>query len=166
MAFLELKKQIKQNIQLVIVGKAYADYCEPEKTIQKHRIGDKIILTDYISDDLLDYLYKNAYLFVIPSLYEGFGFPILEAMNAGIPVIGSNRTSIPEIIGEAGLVFDPDDIDDMASKIKLALTNQDLRNRLIDLGLERVKQFTWEKTAKATLEVYQDIIDSSKRFNT
>jgi glycosyltransferase involved in cell wall biosynthesis len=162
-AFIELNKHYKPDIQLVIVGKAYASYCEPEKIVQKNGLCDSVILTGYITDDLLDYLYKNAYLFVIPSLYEGFGFPILEAMNAGVPVVGSDRTSIPEIIGEAGLLFSPVDIDDMVNKIKLALTNKELRNRLKDLGLKRAGQFTWERTAKATMEVYQDVIESSKR---
>jgi glycosyltransferase involved in cell wall biosynthesis len=92
-------------------------------------------------------------LMVFPSSLEGFGLPALEAMQAGLPLVASNRTSVPEIVGEGGLVVDPDDINAMADAIEHALFDNEVRTRLIQAGKERGKGFSWSKAAQETLSV-------------
>ncbi|MEJ2627861.1 MAG: glycosyltransferase family 1 protein, partial [bacterium] len=154
LAFSKLIKQNHNDIQLVIVGKKYADYSKPEKMISSLRLNKKVILTDAISDTGLAYLYKNTEMFVLPSFYEGFGMPILEAMSFGVPVLGSNTTSIPEVIGEAGILFNPHDPNEIAKNMEKVLKNRKIRNTLIEKGKKRVKEFSWDSAASQTLELY------------
>lgn len=101
--------------------------------------------------------YASAVVFVYPSKQEGFGLPPLEAMAHGVPVIGSNRASVPEVIGDAGLIVDPDDIEGLARAIYQAITDAKLRERLIQKGYQRVQIFSWEKAAKETLKVLEEV---------
>lgn len=116
-----------------------------------------ILITKFVSEEELDNLYKNASLFVFPSLCEGFGLPPLEAMKRGVAVISSNTACMPEILGDAALYFNPLDINDMADKIKKALISEDLRQNLIQKGFEQVKKYSWQQTAQKTLEIYSTI---------
>jgi len=118
-----------------------------------------ILITKFVSEQELDNLYKNASLFVFPSLYEGFGLPPLEAMKRGVPVVSSNASCLPEILGNAVLYFNPLNVDDIAEKIKNALTNRELREYLIQKGFEQVKKYSWQKMARETLEIYKLIQD-------
>ncbi len=149
---------------ILYVGNDY-----PHKNLERLRLAcDKvrreglkqnlILITGFVDEQKLDNLYKNASLFVFPSLYEGFGLPPLEAMKRGVPVIASNLTCIPEILGEAALYFNPLNIDDMAEKIKTALINRELREGLINKGFERVKKYSWQQMAEETLEIYKQNI--------
>lgn len=113
-----------------------------------------ILITEFVSEQELDNLYKNASLFVFPSLSEGFGLPPLEAMARGIPVVSSNATCLPEILGDAAVYFNPLDVDDMAEKIKKTLLDESLRKNLIEKGFEQIKKYSWEKMAEETLELY------------
>jgi len=113
-----------------------------------------VLITKFISEEELDNLYKNASLFVFPSLYEGFGLPPLEAMKRGVLVASSNATCLPETLGEAVLYFNPLDIDDIADKIKKVLTDKNLREQLIQKGFAQVKKYSWEKMARETLKLY------------
>jgi glycosyltransferase involved in cell wall biosynthesis len=157
-AFSALKDRKKIKEQLVIVG--------PEgwraKSIinSAHEIDNKIIFTGYVSNYELRILYNQAKLFVFPSLYEGFGLPILEAMACGAPVVASNTTAIPEIAGNAALYFDPLNIEEMSYVIEKVICNEELRKELIKKGFDRVKKFSWEKTAKETLELYKEVCKS------
>ncbi len=117
-----------------------------------------ILITTFVSEQELDNLYKNASLFVFPSLYEGFGLPPLEAMKRGVPVVSSNTSCIPEILGDAVLYFNPLNVDDMAERIKNTLINRELREELIKKGLERIKKYDWQKMAQETLETYKQSI--------
>ena len=124
------------------------------KTIKNARFSRRIIHlsgTDY----LLASLYKNAFCFVYPSLYEGFGIPLLEAMAMGCPIIASNTSSIPEVVGKASLLFDPTSKDSLINAIELLESNELKRRKLIDLGLEQEKKFSWDKTADETFNVYE-----------
>jgi len=116
-------------------------------------IDDVVVLKD-VSREFLLSLYREASLFVFPSVYEGFGLPILEAMANKVPVITSNRSSLPEVVGDAAVLVDPLDVDGLASAILTLLTDNDLREQIIMRGLQRASEFSWEKTAKATLQVY------------
>jgi glycosyltransferase involved in cell wall biosynthesis len=141
-------------IELVIAGKAYADYRDPEKTASDTGMTNFVHFKNFVSDAQLPRLYRKAEAFVLPSFYEGFGIPLIEAMANKTPVIGSDRSSIPEVIGSAGLLVNPERPDDIADKIFQICTDQRLRQRLIDAGLERSRQFSWKRIAEATLEVY------------
>ena len=109
-------------------------------------------------DALLGHLYRNATAFVYPSLYEGFGFPPLEAMSCGCPVICSNTSSVPEVVGDAGLYFDPRSVEALREALELAVSSAELRARLVARGYERVKIFSYERCAAETLEVYRDAL--------
>ena len=115
-----------------------------------------IILKDYISEKEKDELYKNADLFVLPSFYEGFGLPILEAMSYGVPVVCSNNSSLPEVTGDAGLFFDPNNIQEIAEAINKIFNDDDLRNKMIEKGFENVERFSWEKCVRETVGVLLD----------
>jgi len=158
-AFGEIKKDYPQ-LQLVLGGKNDFFYKRLKKTAETAEnfgeIKDSIIFTDYLSDDKLSCLYDNAELYVFPSLMEGFGIPPLEAQSYGVPVVCSNATCLPEILGESALYFDPNNISDMAEKICLALASPDVRNELIRKGSENIKKYSWRKMAEGISVIYND----------
>lgn len=117
-----------------------------------------ILITGFVSEQELDDLYKNASLFVFPSLCEGFGLPPLEAMKRGVPVASSNATCLPEILGDAAIYFDPLNVDDIAEKIKKTFIDRELRERLIKEGFEQVKKYSWPQMARETIEIYKQSI--------
>lgn len=143
-AYSLLDKGIKEKYQLLIVCKIYKQKYY-NKIVKKMSLEDKIIFTNFVSDEELNSLYKNADLFVFPSLYEGFGLPVLEAMEYGIPVIAGNNSSMPELIGEKGIYFEASNSKDIANKIKYVLQNDNIRKELIENSKNRVKLFSWEK---------------------
>jgi glycosyltransferase involved in cell wall biosynthesis len=120
-------------------------------------LEDRVVFTGHISDDELACLYKGSDMFVLPSTYEGFGLPVLEAMGYGVPVISSNAASLPEVVGDAGLLFDPLDSEGLAQKMLELAGSDSLRAQLRAKGFERVKQFSWKKTAQQTLAVYKEV---------
>lgn len=128
------------------------------KTIKSIRCPDKVIHLSG-SDHLLASLYKNAFCFIYPSLYEGFGIPLLEAMGMGCPVIASNTSSIPEIVDKAALLFDPNSKDNLINAIELLENNESKRKKLINLGFEQEKKFSWDKTTDETFNVYKCAYD-------
>ena len=107
------------------------------------------------NDEVLASLYANALCFLYPSLYEGFGLPSLEAMAAECPVVSSNTSSMPEVVNQAGVYFDPNNTDEMCSAIERVVEDEALRLNLIQLGLENIKLFSWQKCATETLEIYK-----------
>ncbi|MGC9048987.1 MAG: glycosyltransferase family 4 protein [Patescibacteria group bacterium] len=149
------------GIQLVLVGKIDYFYKRLQKLAKELKIEDKVIFTGSVSDEELVNLYQNALAYISPSLMEGFGLPGLEAMAQGCPVISSNAGPLPEIYGQAALYFNPNDINEMAEKIKEIIAKPDLREKLKKLGLEQVKKFSWTKCAEKTLEVYQLILKNN-----
>lgn len=148
--------------KLVIVGKRAWLYAETLAAIRDNGVSDSVILTGYIPEADLPALYSGALCFVYPSYFEGFGLPPLEAMKCGAPVIAGNRTSLSEVVGDAGLLVDPLDTDAIAAGLAQLLDNPDLRHELSVKGLERSNLFEWNKTAKRTLEVYQRAVDNSR----
>src|SRR3989338_443599 len=153
-AFSGLKKDSKNsNLQLIIAGKRGWLYEEIIDKINKYNFKKDIIIPNYISDDILVKLYQCASGFVLPSYYEGFGLPVIEAMACGCPVAVSDRSSLPEIVGEAGLIFDPDNIQDIMTKLELLISDETVRRYYIQSGLVKVKKYDWNNCAKKTLEV-------------
>lgn len=158
-AFDKLKEK---NLKLVIVGKKGWLYKEIFDKVKELNIGDKVVSLDYVDRSDLHQLLKNARCFILPSLYEGFGIPAVEAMAARIPVVVSNVSSLPEIVGNTGILVDPYSVDDIARGIKEALElDEKERNSIIEKGLNRVRQFTWEKTAKETLAVLEEVYNEA-----
>lgn len=145
------------GLDLIIVGKKGWKFEEILASPKKFEVENKVRFLDSVTDEDLPVFYKNAVCFVLPSLYEGFGLPVLEAMGQGCPVITSNISSLPEAGGEAALYVDPLDVNDIAKKLKLLIGDGDLRQKLIKKGYEQVKKFSWEKTARETLGVLEGI---------
>ncbi len=151
-AFAQVMGEV-DGLQLVMAGRLGWDYQPIFDRIEQLGLGDRVLLPGYVSDDDLSTLYSAAAVYAFPSLYEGFGFPALEAMACGTPVVCANTSSLPEIVGEAALMFPPTDVEGLAHALRRALTDDDLRQRLIARGFERVRQFTWQSAASATLDV-------------
>ena len=148
--------------KLVLVGKCGWLYDETLRTLNETGVKDTVVLTGYVPEADLPALYSSALCFVYPSYFEGFGLPPLEAMKCGAPVIVGNRTSLPEVVGDAGLTVDPFDVDAIAGAIMKLISDSSLRKELSQMGQERASTFTWRDTARKTLRVYQEVARSSK----
>jgi len=148
-------RNLGQDVKLVIVG---AKNWRANETIAKAKHLDNVIFTGYVDESTLHALYYGATLLAFPSLYEGFGLPALEAMVHGTPVLAATASSLPEIVGEAGVLVDPESTDAITKGMMQLLTDDNQRQRLVALGYERAKQFTWQETAKRTLELYQSLL--------
>ena len=138
------------NCKLILAGKNGFGFEEIKKAIKTSEYKNDIILKSYISEKEKNELYQNANAFVLPSFYEGFGLPVLEAMNHGVPVICSKASSLPEITGNAALLIDPNDLEEIAKTINKVFSDNSLREKMIKRGFENVKKFNWEKCAKET----------------
>jgi len=153
-----LSDSLKVRWPLVVVGirgwKDQAISTRLEALANKGRIR----ALGYVSSDKLPVVYAGAALFVYPSIYEGFGLPPLEAMASGVPVIVSNRASLPEIVGNAGVLIDPEDIESLAETMESLLGDNGKREKMIKMGLQRAKNFTWKACADKTFEVYKDVL--------
>jgi glycosyltransferase involved in cell wall biosynthesis len=157
-AFLSLKKRV-QNLQLVIVGPPSWGADEVLRQVTANAGSDKgIVFTGFVSDDDLHALYQAAKALVFPTLYEGFGLPALEAMAHGTPVITSNTSSLPEVVGEAGVLVDPLSTKAIEEAMQRLLDDETFCNTLATRGLERAKLFSWESTAQKTLAAYQHVL--------
>lgn len=146
------------EVRLVIGGKRQWQTGEIDRTFQRLNLADAVQWTGYVRDEDLPALYSCAAAFVFPSLYEGFGLPPLEAMACGTPVVTSNVSSLPEVVGDAALTVDPYDVAALAAAIERALTDEPLRAELRARGLARAAQFTWERAARETMNVYQQLL--------
>ena len=143
--------------KLVLAGSDWTQADMIYEEAKKSKFFEDIVFTGYAPEEDLPYLYKGSDLFVFPSLYEGFGIPILEAMAFGTPVICSNLSSMPEVLGDCGLTFDPEDLNAIKEKIRIMLTDNGLRDRFIKKGLDRIKLFDWENIALRTVKIYEQL---------
>jgi len=139
---------------LVTVGGDGWDFHGVKSLVDSLGLSDRVHFLGYVSDEQLHALYSEATLFIYPSLFEGFGLPVLEAMASGCPVVTSNISSLPEVAGDAAFLIDPHDVDDVASAIEAVCKNQNIAAELKRKGLERASQFSWKKCAEETLAVY------------
>ena len=153
-AFSILRDRYKLDYKLILVGSGNIN----SFLLNRQSVIRYIEIYENISDFKLVELYNKASLFVFPSLYEGFGFPPLEAMACGCPVIVSNVASLPEVCGDAAYYVDPYDVESTADGMYKILTDKALRENLIKNGLERVKQFSWEKTAREILKIIESLL--------
>ena len=144
--------------QLVLAGKRGWLDSETFNAAERNVRGGDILFTGYVPDKDLPALYSGATCFVYPSYFEGFGLPVLEAMQCGAPVIAGNRTSIPELVADAGLLFDPFDTASLADALKRTLDDAEYRTTLRRKGLKRSAEFSWKTTAELTLKVYEKAV--------
>ena len=150
--------KIYPNISLVLVGKDDYFYLRVKKFAQKV-INNKslIIFPGFVPDNDLAIIYKQALAYVFPSLYEGFGLPPLEAMTYGCPVVSSNKSSMPEILGPAALYFNPDNKDETKAIVTRVIAEDDMRKSLVNKGYNQVKKYSWDKCAMETAKIYNDM---------
>lgn len=144
------------NLQLVLAGQKGWLYDDIFAQVRKLGIADRVVLTGYVPDADLPALLSGALAFVFPSLYEGFGLPVLEAMACGTPVICSNTSSLPEVAGDAALLVDPLDSHELAGAIHRIATDPGLRRLLVARGFEQVARFSWHRCARETLRVLEE----------
>jgi glycosyltransferase involved in cell wall biosynthesis len=143
------------NVHLVIGGGKGWMYEEILALPERLGLGQRIHFCGFVEDDDLPALYTLAHAFAFPSWYEGFGIPVLEAMACGTPVVAANNSSLPEAVGDAGLMVDAADVDALADALSRLVTDSDLRERLIAAGEEQARRFTWEASARQLLSLYQ-----------
>ncbi len=160
-AFSKIYKDLNKNYNLVIVG-GYKDSSQRLiKLTNELKIGSHVIFTGFVPEEHLPIFYNSCDAFIYPSFYEGFGLPPLEAMNCGTPVITSNLTSIPEVVGDGGILINPYDISEIALAIGNLLSNEKLKEELSCKALKRASAFSWQNTAVNTLKVYEHVYNAN-----
>jgi glycosyltransferase involved in cell wall biosynthesis len=155
-AFAKLK-QAGFPHSLVLAGKPDSATAEIEQAITELGIRNDVVITGYLPDEAIRSLYAKADLFVLPSRYEGFGMIIQEAMACGVPVIAANTSSLPEVVGDAGLLVSPDDVVELAHAMQRLLTDTELRNECTRRGRLQAQRFTWERCASEMRQVYVEL---------
>ncbi|MBE9111571.1 glycosyltransferase family 4 protein [Nodosilinea sp. LEGE 07298] len=157
-AFDRLKTDRRIDHLLVLVGQKGWQFEPIFEAIAASPWQQHIRHLDYLSDTEVAYCYRNADVFAYPSLYEGFGLPVLEAMTLGCPVVTSNASSLPEVAGEAALLVDPTSVEDLAEALWRVIGDRALRQTMIDRGYQQATQFSWTRTAKSTLAAYRSLL--------
>ncbi len=172
----------KKNLKLLLVGadsaalrneknkilfrKAFSSKATLSRIAERLLSEGKIVLGGFLKQDALLSCYRKAEIFVFPSLYEGFGFPPLEAMQCGLPVLASKSGSLPEVLGDAAVYFDPRNVDDLATKIETILNNEDMKARMRKAGIERASKFLWEEAAQKTFQIYRTLHEEKEKLRT
>lgn len=157
-AYSVFKKNYNSKIKLVIAGKKGWLFESIFQLMERLNLEDEVIFTDYVDEEDKPIIYQMSSLFVFPSIYEGFGIPVLEAMAASVPVITSNVSSLPEVAGDAAILVSPKDIDAIAENMNKILTDNRLRESLINKGHIQAKKFTWEASAEKLYKIYKSMM--------
>lgn len=162
-AFCKIKSDGYPQLKLVLAGPIPANEAENDyplilNAIKNKKLENDVVLTGYLTNDELGSIYQNALMYVFPSVNEGFGIPILEAFSYNLPVLVANNTCLPEVGGDAVLQFDPLDTNDIYDKMKTLLTDDSLRKDMISKGQQRLKDFSWHKTATQLIEVFKKAV--------
>lgn len=139
----------------VLVGKMDYFFQRLKKYVKELKLSKRVKFLGYVSDEELKFLYQKAKLYVFPSLIEGFGLPPLEAMSQGLPVLSSNQSCLPEVLGHAAEYFNPKDLDNMAEKLEYLLKNKETREMMREKGYQQVKKYKWINLAQKTLSIYE-----------
>lgn len=158
-AFVILQREnvIDKELQFVIAGAKGWFYEQLYRKVQELNLEHQILLTGFVPDEDLPYLYSGAELFVFPSTYEGFGLPVIEAMSYGIPVVTSKTSSLPEIAGDAGFLVDPNSPESIAQGLISVLSDENLQAKMKQAGRLQAQKFSWQRTAEQTYNVYQEV---------
>ncbi len=161
-AFAVLKSQLAgherlRNLGLIIIGDEISRYPALRLAVMESRVDKHVRFLGFVPIDTLRVLYQTASVFAFPSLYEGFGLPPLEAMAAGTPVVTSSVSSLPEVVGDAAVIVNPENVFDIARGLRDALLNEELRAMLVERGARQVRRFSWEENARQVLNVYREV---------
>jgi glycosyltransferase involved in cell wall biosynthesis len=167
-AFAVLRGEIQdhpvyRDLRLLIIGDEISRYPALRHAVIQSRVEDTVRFLGFVPIDTLRAFYQAASAFVFPSLYEGFGLPPLEAMACGTPVVCSHVSSLPEVVGDAAEIVNPENVFDIARGIREVLLNLERRNQLVGRGFEQARRFNWERTAQQVLDAYEEIGSSKKR---
>jgi len=154
-AFHQFQQRTKSDLKLILAGRRFWDLDDIDRTIAELNIASSIRELGYVPDQDLRPLYSGSEFFVFPSLWEGFGFPIVEAMKSGAPVITSNISCLPEIAGDAAELVDPESVDQIADAMVKLSSDPTLCSQMIQKGLEQGQKFTWESAAQKTVAAYE-----------
>jgi len=152
---------VYRDLRLIIIGDEISRHPAVRRSVIQTRMEQVVRFLGFVPFDTLRVFYASAAAFVFPSLYEGFGLPPLEAMASGTPVVTSNLSSLPEVVGDAALLVNPENVFEIARGIREVLTNEDLRNSLIEKGHAQARRFSWDETARQVLEVYHEVSAAS-----
>src|SRR6185436_1993936 len=156
-AFAALRKGEFEELKLLIIGDEISKLPALRRAVHSHKLHKHVRFLGFLPDETLAALYRLAAVFVFPSLYEGFGLPPLEAMASGTPVVTSNVSSLPEVAGDAAVLVDPYDVDSLVDGLRRVLTNPALAAEMRRKGIERAREFSWERSVAKTWAVYQTI---------
>jgi glycosyltransferase involved in cell wall biosynthesis len=156
-AFHALRRSDLDDLKLLIIGDQISKYPALRRAVHRLKLHKHVRFLGYLPDDTLAILYRLAALFVFPSLYEGFGLPALEAMASGTPVVTSNVSSLPEVTGDAAVLVDPYDVNAIEAGMRRVLTDPQLADDMRRKGLQRAREFSWERSVAKTWQVYQEI---------
>ena len=157
-AYANLKERNKSLEQkLVLVGDASYGFDEVKYVIQEFNLDYDVIMPGWVDEEDISYIYNAASSFIFPSRYEGFGIPLLQAMACETPIAASMATSIPEVVGDAAILFNPTEVDEIAKAMEDVTLNGEIRKELIEKGKERVKNFSWNKTTRETLNLINSL---------
>jgi glycosyltransferase involved in cell wall biosynthesis len=156
-AYVLFRDKHKVDCKLVIAGGRGWGWKDVYKEAERSRYAKDIIFCGYVTREELIWLYNSAKAFVYPSLYEGFGLPVLEAMACGCPVVTSNISSLPEVCGDAALLVEPLDIEDLSGAIQKVFFSESLRRGMVEKGFSRASRFSWHKSAKETAGIYKKV---------
>jgi len=151
----EALSRLDGDLRLVMAGPAKHAAGQVRRAVQRHGLGSRVDVLGHVSKQELATLYRGAQCLVFPSRYEGFGLPVLEAMACGTPVVATSSSALPEVVGDAGILVKPGDVDALADGVRQAMAERD---RLVAAGLERSKHFRWSDAAATTLAVYQEVL--------
>jgi len=155
-AFARLRRRGFERLKLLIIGDEISKNPQLRRAVHRHQLHQHVRFLGFVPDATLAVLYRLADVFVFPSLYEGFGLPPLEAMASGTPVVTSNVSSLPEVVGDAALLVDPRDAEAIAGAVQRILTDNDLRRSLVQKGLGRAHEFSWERSVRRIRDVYME----------
>jgi len=162
-AYSKLDEGLKRQYKLVIAGRKVSPYCDELLALsQQLGVNEQVVFTGEVPFEKVPVLYRQAILFVLPSILETFGIPLIEAMASSVPVIAADATAIPEVVGNAGFLFDLANPDELRAQMEAVLNDPNLRERLVQSGLERASLFTWEKCAEETLAVLVSVQSNVK----
>jgi glycosyltransferase involved in cell wall biosynthesis len=156
-AFHELRRDDLEDLKLLIIGDQISKLPSLRRAVHRHKLHKQVRFLGYVADDQLAILYRLASVFVFPSLYEGFGLPPLEAMASGTPVVASNVSSLPEVVGDAAVLVNPYDVDAIVDGLRQVLTDPVLAADMSRKGIDRAREFSWERSVAKTWAVYQTI---------
>ena len=156
--FNTLKQESKIPHKLVMVGENIAETIQQNHPVLATELGGNLVFTGYVPDEQLPDVYRNADAFIFLSLYEGFGLVLLEAMQFGLPIVASNTSSIPEVVGNDAILVDPRDIEEIKAAILMIIHDKHLRNNLKRKAGDRARGFSWESTVSQTIAVYKQLL--------